>query len=84
MPDEGIVKIDKYLFIAGGPPPRDLARFVSSSAYTQICKEAQAANLSAQNWACCLEFGFCCIGLYLVTCIHGPLANAVFDRTMSK
>lgn len=77
-----VFRIDKMLLFAGGPVPRDIAHCVTQDQYAQIYKEVQSRHLSAQNTACMIEFGCCCIGLYLLYCIHQPIANAVFDRAM--
>ena len=84
MTEPGIFAIDKRLLIAGGPVPRDLSDYMNHIEYSQIYKQIQASNLSAQSWACCLEYGCFCIGLFCVNCIHEPIANSVFERDMRK
>jgi hypothetical protein len=84
MQEAGIFVIDKSLLFAGGPVPKDIAMYINPIQYTEIYKQVQQCHLSAQNWACCMELGCCCVGLYLLHCVHMFLANAAFDRMMPR
>lgn len=77
-------EMEKQLVISGGFVPRNISHCITQQQYTLIYKEVQACNLDAQNKACCIEYGCFCIGLWLVTCIHQPIANAVFERGMAR
>lgn len=77
-------EMDKMILLAGGVVPRDISHCISQQQYVAIYKEVQAANLAAQNRACCIEFGCLCIGLWLMHCIHDPIANTLFERTMAR
>lgn len=81
----GIVEIDRYSIISGGPMPKSIASHMTETEYSAIITMYQHVEAETQCVTCGVEVGIClCTGFFCIFCAHPCVQLAASDYIIKQ